>query len=348
MIAAGRGENRPSVEHLREGVQAGAHLLEMDYLGFGFLLMKYRMLDELGLKPFTAILRDDGDQETDDVSFCLRAKKLGHRFFLNANVHTPHLKLMPIPVSMRTRSGSDHLQKVPVVLPLIERDLAAGIEKRDGWWMPIGCQSLSSMIKEMKQKIYGEIQAGDVVLDCGANVGVFSRYAAEAGAAQVVAFEPDPTTVRALRRNLDSGASRFVNVIDEALWDCETELTLSRDERFSSANSVVILRGDDEQKVPSTTVDKIVTNLGLDRVDFIKMDIEGAEKQALRGARETILKFKPRLAISVEHFTDDEQQITSILSEFDYQHERRGDVLFFEPTTAERTQHATPREQSAP
>ena len=62
-------------------------------------------------------------------------------------------------------------------------------------------------------------------------------------------------------------------------------------------------------QVPLTTIDKIVAELGLPRVDFIKMDIEGAEANALAGARDTLTRFKPRLAIAAEHKPDDEVDI---------------------------------------
>ena len=54
-------------------------------------------------------------------------------------------------------------------------------------------------------------------------------------------------------------------------------------------------------KVPLATIDKIVSELSLQRVDFIKMDIEGAEAHALQGARDTLNRFRPRLAIALEH-----------------------------------------------
>jgi UDP-3-O-acyl-N-acetylglucosamine deacetylase len=59
-------------------------------------------------------------------------------------------------------------------------------------------------------------------------------------------------------------------------------------------------------KVPLTTIDKIVAELKLPRVDFIKMDVEGAEVPALHGANDTIQRFKPRMAIATEHKPDDE------------------------------------------
>jgi hypothetical protein len=58
--------------------------------------------------------------------------------------------------------------------------------------------------------------------------------------------------------------------------------------------------------VPLTTIDKIVAELSLPRVDFIKMDVEGAEVRAIAGAQATMARFKPRLAIAAEHKPDDE------------------------------------------
>jgi len=58
-------------------------------------------------------------------------------------------------------------------------------------------------------------------------------------------------------------------------------------------------------KVPLTTIDLLVEELHLPRVDFIKMDIEGSEKWALRGGTQTIRKFRPRMALSTEHLPDD-------------------------------------------
>ncbi|MGB9611424.1 MAG: FkbM family methyltransferase, partial [Bryobacteraceae bacterium] len=53
-----------------------------------------------------------------------------------------------------------------------------------------------------------------------------------------------------------------------------------------------------------TTIDDLVNQLGLERLDAIKMDIEGAEVRALRGARRTIQRFRPQLAVATEHTHD--------------------------------------------
>ena len=68
-----------------------------------------------------------------------------------------------------------------------------------------------------------------------------------------------------------------------------------------------------ELKVPLTAIDALMTELKLDRADFIKMDIEGAEKQALRGARNTVARFQPRMAIAMEHLADDPVRIPEVV-----------------------------------
>lgn len=61
--------------------------------------------------------------------------------------------------------------------------------------------------------------------------------------------------------------------------------------------------------MPLTTIDRIVDELHLQRVDLIKMDIEGSEKPALQGAARTIRRFNPRLTIATEHNADDYKAI---------------------------------------
>jgi hypothetical protein len=53
--------------------------------------------------------------------------------------------------------------------------------------------------------------------------------------------------------------------------------------------------------------------LNLPRVDFIKMDIEGAEVPALQGAAGTLARFRPRMSISTEHYPDDAAKITQVV-----------------------------------
>ena len=79
----------------------------------------------------------------------------------------------------------------------------------------------------------------------------------------------------------------------------------------ADSSSTVSIEGD--VTVAMTTVDAMVVEQHLGRVDFIKMDIEGGEVDALRGAEETLKKFTPRLAISVYHRPHDLPDIVALV-----------------------------------
>jgi FkbM family methyltransferase len=235
---------------------------------------------------------------------------------------------------------------------LIEQD-TKGFELWDTpkgrYWIPAGSRYvLPFNLAEQQRKIYGTgdfgPHAGDITLDCGANVGVTVREELAAGTKTIVAIEPAPENLECLRRNYPSEiASGRVIVVPKGVWDKEDFLTLRVDPKNSAADSFVIHRegATELEKVPLTTIDKLVADLKLERVDYIKMDIEGAEPKALSGAKETLAKYKPRISISAYHAPDHPKVIPEIIraTRSDYQmqcgpcaetqHSVRPDILYF-------------------
>lgn len=145
------------------------------------------------------------------------------------------------------------------------------------------------------------IRPGDVVLDVGGNLGtsamLFSRLAGERG--RVVSFEP--VYVDLLERNVRENGLRNVTVVPLAVGDhCgEVEFAVTDegiDSRIDPAG-----RGGLRRTLPLVTIDEYCRREGVDRVDFIKMDIEGAEEAALRGAERTLRTLRPRLSIASYH-----------------------------------------------
>ena len=167
------------------------------------------------------------------------------------------------------------------------------------------------ILAELAADIYGDISVGvrpgDIVLDIGAHIGAFTRHALRQGAKLVVAIEIAPDNIELLKRNFaDEIASGRVIVYPKGVWDKDDTITIHVD-TISAGYSAVLERekGFADVSVPVTTIDKIVDELGLPHVDFIKSDIEGAERNALAGATNTLYRFKPRMAIAGYHLIDD-------------------------------------------
>jgi FkbM family methyltransferase len=184
-------------------------------------------------------------------------------------------------------------------------------------WEPetVGTAAVAQ-IAEIEAKYAGfpgqPILKGDIVLDCGANVGVETLYALRLGAGKVIAIEPSPVNVAVLRKNFAKEiAEGRVVVYPKGVWDKDDVLELHLNDDTTAMDSFLIKREHSSRVVKAelTTIDKIVAELKLDRVDFIKMDTEGAEKKALEGGRQTIAKFKPRMEISVDHLPEDPEQV---------------------------------------
>ena len=179
------------------------------------------------------------------------------------------------------------------------------------WMAEKSDQALFYDLAEQEMAIYGAgnmaVRPGDVVLDCGANVGVFVRPALDHGAARVVAIEPAPENLECLRRNFKAEIeSGRVLVYAKGVWDKEDVLPLSIQVGNSASDSLMVKHTGPTRvvQVPLTTIDHLVEELNLPRVDFIKMDIEGAELKALEGAQRTLAKWWPRLSIAAYHAPD--------------------------------------------
>jgi FkbM family methyltransferase len=162
------------------------------------------------------------------------------------------------------------------------------------------------------------VHPGDVVLDCGGYNGDSAQEALDLGAKRVVSIEPSPRNLVCLRKNLEKEiADRRVIVVEKGVWDRDDVLILEEPADNAASDHIRDVRPTSLTpggvKVPLTTIDELVEELHLDKVDFIKMDIEGAEYRALEGARKTIAQFHPRLAIAAYHLPGDNEEIPKLV-----------------------------------
>ncbi|HCG05117.1 MAG TPA: FkbM family methyltransferase [Desulfovibrio sp.] len=158
------------------------------------------------------------------------------------------------------------------------------------------------------------VRPGDMVLDCGAAFGdvslQFARAVGEQG--HVICFEPYPLFLRVYNENMrmNPRLADRTTLVQRGVWHKPDE-TLSfiaggGGSRIDQSNHAPL-------KIHTTTIDEVCAAASLPRVDFIKMDIEGAELNALRGAERTLRRFRPRLAICLYHSPQDFHDIPAYL-----------------------------------
>jgi len=160
------------------------------------------------------------------------------------------------------------------------------------------------------------IKENDTVLDLGANFGLFSCLAASKHC-EVYAFEQTKRIVEQYLNKLHNISSN-INVIEKAISNYTGSAMFQNFENNSSCNSLQvnnIKQNANLVKVDTITVDDFVSQHKLNKVDFIKADIEGAERLMLEGAKETLKEFAPKLAICYYHKLDDLKVLRKLILE---------------------------------
>ncbi|MGH9879467.1 MAG: FkbM family methyltransferase, partial [Nitrososphaerales archaeon] len=145
-------------------------------------------------------------------------------------------------------------------------------------------------------------KAGDVVLDIGAHIGKYSVIGGKSvgPSGKVIAIEADPDNFKVLRLNIETNHLQDrVYAINAAVWNEVTTISLFRDV-FSGRHSVC-KRAENSVQVKTVTVDAIVRQDSLTKIDWMKVDIEGAEYAVLLGAKETIATKKLILLLLEVH-----------------------------------------------
>lgn len=161
-----------------------------------------------------------------------------------------------------------------------------------------------------------EVKAGDTVIDCGGCYADTALYfAAKAGPqGKVFSFEFLPDNLSVFERNagLNPELAGRIQLVPHPVWSSSDKPMFVV--ACGPGTHVTDQPGnEDALQVSTLTIDDLVQQRGLDRVDFIKMDIEGAEGEALKGAVETLKSFRPKLAIAVYHRLSDFWTLTQFI-----------------------------------
>ena len=136
-----------------------------------------------------------------------------------------------------------------------------------------------------------ELRAGDCYYDVGAHTGFFSLIASQfvGPTGRIVALEPDPENAAVLRANIAKNALTQITVLEVAVWSSSGRVTFERAPNESNRTQGRITQESDSRldriSVPTARLDDLIFSEGHPVPQLIKMDVEGAEWDALQGAR---------------------------------------------------------------
>lgn len=157
-----------------------------------------------------------------------------------------------------------------------------------------------------RKKLYSLVSSGDIVMDVGTNIGEtllnFARIVGNRG--YVYGFEPDSHNFSNVQKNISLNDFKNLRVFNLGVSDRKEVVRLYRVDRHNLGMNRIL--SDDEAtkfsdytEIEVDTLDNICRENQIDHIDLMKIDIEGFEMHALRGAELTLRRLMPRLFIEV-------------------------------------------------
>lgn len=180
-------------------------------------------------------------------------------------------------------------------------------------------------------KVFLSLAGNDqVIFDIGANTGLYSLAVKGLHPyAKVYAFEPHPMNLERLEYNARINEFKDLGIVAMAVGDQKKkiEFTVPQNGSISDTSSAIdefsrnSYRGEIKWKrieVFQTTLDDHVSENKIDRLDMIKIDVEGYELNVLEGAKKVIERFRPKILI--ESFLDEKKRnyLNALISKFEY------------------------------
>jgi len=167
---------------------------------------------------------------------------------------------------------------------------------------------------EIVSFLINEVTNGDCFFDIGGHAGYFTYlFSKLSPSGNVFTFEPDPENVKFISQIILLNEIINVQVVQTAVGNENGSLFL--EPGLTSSMGRIVKRG--EVPVPVVKIDDFVSKTKIERVDFMKIDVEGFGGEVLKGASNTIKTFRPRILMEL-HSPGNERDILSGLSEMDY------------------------------
>ena len=177
--------------------------------------------------------------------------------------------------------------------------------------MVADCLSFIFQFKEMYVKRYYEFKTerkAPLILDCGSNIGISVLFFRDVYPNSVIkAFEADPYISELLQYNLKNNSAGNVEVISKAVWINNQGIEFSSE----GADGGSIFSSNKKIKVPSIRLKDVIENE--DSIDFLKIDIEGAETEVIEDCRNSLKNVK-NIFVEYHSFINKDQDLDKILN----------------------------------
>lgn len=165
-------------------------------------------------------------------------------------------------------------------------------------------QVLGSTDLEEQQALVRCLQSGSVFYDVGANVGFYVIIGARTVGpnGHVYAFEPFPSSIRSIQRNVALNEFDNVSIINKAVSNQVNVVALACDAENSQVHRIG--PGTSTLEVDCVTIDAFMNDPGHRPPDVVMVDVEGHELQVLEGMSETLRRYRPTLIVEVHELGD--------------------------------------------
>jgi len=191
-----------------------------------------------------------------------------------------------------------------------------------------GSDDIDAVVNNVLREEYGQLPqsfAPKLIVDAGAYIGDTSAYfLSRFRSARVISLEPNPESHGRARMNLAAYGERAV-LLPNALWDCATTL------RMSSGQTGAALSSDGQAAVETITIPEIMSRFGTERIDLLKMDIEGAETTVIRSGVGAWLQHTKLLLLET-HGIAIENEVLPVLASAGFECTRHRNVWYCDNT----------------
>lgn len=153
-----------------------------------------------------------------------------------------------------------------------------------------------------KSKLYGkyfDIKPGEIIVEAGAFIGYYVVRAAEmvGDTGKVIAIEAVPENFEIMKRNVEANHLSNVILVNKAVWNSSTKIKFYREGKQIGSITQEVVDTDQYIEVQAETIDAMLSENGITKIDFIRIQLNGVELEALEGMNHT-LSYHPKVLVA--------------------------------------------------